>query len=220
MLRLSAFLVLAVAVSRVSAFAPACPSTSSGNNNGRISSSSTKLNANTAIDTSFMWNRGLNFGKGDFKFYAGFDRWMSVFPKEDQKAYPEVFNFPAGVYEIELTKPLGIVFEEIEKGKGLYVQDLVEGGNAAIQGIVQKDDVLVGMTATKVVGAKYERRLIPTRKFDFDTMVGAIESNQPRFGCETVILVFERPSQADPAKTDDFMAFFEPPFDTPWKQAQ
>lgn len=174
----------------------------------------------TAIDTSFMWNRGLNFGKGQFKFYKGFDQWMSVFPEEDRKEYPEVFNFPAGVYEVELEKPLGVVFEEIDMGKGLYVQDLVEGGNAERQGIIQQDDVLVGITATKVVGAKYERRLIPARKFDFDTMVGAVESNAPRFGCESVILAFERPSEADPAKTDEFMSFFEPPFDNPWKQQQ
>ena len=180
----------------------------------------TTMYATSTIDTSFMWNRGLNYGKGQFKFYSGFDKWMSVFPEEDRKAYPSIFNFPDGVYEVELQKPLGIIFEEIELGKGLYVQDLVEGGNADVQGIIKKDDVLVGITATKVVGAKYERRLIPCRGFSFDTMVGAVESNQPRFGCETVILAFERPSQADPAKTNEFMAFFEPPFDTPWKQAQ
>jgi len=210
---------LVVVSRRVGAFAPPLPAPSSINTrqNGRFA---TTLYANTAIDTSFMWNRGLNFGKGNFKFYKGFDQWMSVFPEEDRKAYPEVFNFPEGVYEVELYKPLGVVFEEIEKGKGLYVQDLVEGGNAAAVGVIAKDDVLIGITATKVVGAKYERRLIPCRGFNFDTMVGAIESNQPRFGCETVILMFERPSQADPAKTDAFMEFFEPPFDSPWKQAQ
>lgn len=217
------FLLLAVGLvvlsRRVEAFAPRRPS-SSGTSTRQDGRAATTLYAKTAIDTSFMWNRGLNFGKGNFKFYKGFDQWMSVFPEEDRKAYPEVFNFPEGVHEVELDKPLGIVFEEIEKGKGLYVQDLVEGGNAAAQGEIAKDDVLVGISATKVVGAKYERRLIPCRGFDFDTMVGAIESNKPRFGCETVFLVFERPSQADPAKTDALMDFFTPPFDNPWRQAQ
>ena len=207
----------------VGAFAPwlAVVSSKTLQNGSRTHfTTATIMYANSAIDTSFMWNRGLSFGKGQFKFYSGFDEWMRVFPKEDRQAYPELFNFPSGVYEVELQKPLGIIFEEIELGRCLRVQDLVDGGNAAAQGVVEKDDVLVGITATKVVGAKYERRLIPCRGFSFDTMIGAIESNQPRFGCDTVILVFERPSQASQAQTDDFMAFFEPPFDNPWKQAQ
>jgi hypothetical protein len=123
------------------------------------------------VDTSFMWNGGNSYGKGQFKFYAGFEKWMSVFPDEDRKANPELFNLPKGVYEVKLEKPLGIVFEEIDFGKGLYVQDLVDGGNADIEGSVQKDDILIGITAVKIVGAKFERRLIPCLGFDFDTMV-------------------------------------------------
>jgi len=145
---------------------------------------------------------------------------MSPFPDEDREAYPEIFNLPKGVYEVALAKPLGIVFEEIEAGKGLFVQDLVEGGNAAINGKVQIGDVLVGITAVKIVGAKYERRLIPARKFDFDTMVGAVASNDPKWDCNEVFLMFERPGEADSEKVDEFMAFFEPPFDNPWKQPQ
>lgn len=184
------------------------------------SSPSVALSA-TSIDTRFMWNSGLSFGKGPFYFYEGFDKYMSAFPDEDRDAYPEVFNFPPGVYEVALEKPLGIVFEEIEFGKGLYVKELVEGGNAARSGNIQPDDVLVGITAVKVVGAKYERRLIPARGFDFDTMVGAVESNADRFRCSNVFLVLERPSEADPKVTDEFMEFFEPPFEgNPWKQAQ
>jgi PDZ domain len=173
-----------------------------------------------SVDTSFMWNRGLNFGKGQFKFYDGFEKWMSVFPEEDRLAYPEVFAYPPGVYEVKLNKPLGIVFEEIEQRSGVYVKSLVDGGNAAKNGIIQSGDVLIGITAVKVVGAKYERRLIPARKFDFDTMVGAISSNDARYGCDDVILAFERPGVAVSEDVDTFMAFFEPPFDNPWKQQQ
>lgn len=174
----------------------------------------------TKVNTSFMWNRGLNFGKGDFKYYTTFKEWMDPFPQEDKDAYPEIFNVPKGVYEIRLDKPLGIVFEEIEIGKGVYVQDIIPGGNAAIEGTAKPGDILVGITAVKVVGAKFERRMIPARKFDFDTMVGAVSSNEPRYGCEDVILMLERPEEADPKVTDDFMDFFEPPFDNPWKQQQ
>lgn len=173
------------------------------------------------FNTEFMWNAGLNFGKGEFKFYEGFLNWMSPFPDEDKEAYPEIFNFPEGLYEVRLPKPLGIVFEEIQVGKGVYVQDLVPGGNAATEGTTQKNDILVGITAVKVVGAKYERRLIPARNFSFETMVGAVESNEPRFNCNDVILVMERPGEANSEEVQKFMEeLFEPPVDNPWKQRQ
>jgi hypothetical protein len=184
------------------------------------STSSSRLQATSSIDTRFMWNAGLSFGKGDFAFYANFDRFMSPFPHQDKDANPDIFNLPKGVYEVILPKPLGIVFEEIEEGRGLYVQELVEGGNGAQSGMIQPGDVLVGITAIKIVGAKYERRLIPARNFDFDTMVGAVESNKPKFGCSDVVLMFEKPDVANAQEVQSFMSFFEPPFDNPWKQRQ
>jgi hypothetical protein len=145
---------------------------------------------------------------------------MEPFPEQDRQSYPEIFALPVGVYEVALPKPLGIVFEEIDVGRGLYVKDLVEGGNARDDGTVRPGDVLVGMTAVKVVGAKYERRMIPARRFDFDTMAGAVASNESRWGCADVLLLLERPGEADPAVVDAFLQFFEPPFDNPWKQQQ
>lgn len=172
------------------------------------------------FSTSGMWTSGLNFGKGNFRFYTGFENFMSPFPQEDRQEFPEIFALPQGVYEVALAKPLGIIFEEINVGSGVYVQDLVEGGNAQRSGKIQKGDVLVGITAIKVVGAKWERRMIPARNFDFETVVGAIGSNDPKWGCSNVILMFERPAEADATKTDSFLDFFEPPFDNPWKQKQ
>jgi len=102
----------------------------------------------------------------------------------------------------------------------LLRSDLVEGGAAERQGKIQKGDILVGVTAVKVIGAKWERRLLPARPFDFDTVVGAISSNDMKWGCDDVILMFERPDEADSAKTDDFMLFFNPPGDSPWRQQQ
>lgn len=164
-----------------------------------------------ALTVPGMWGGGLNFGKGDFAFYRSFDAFMKPFTREDREAFPEVFNLPKGVYEVSLTKPLGIVFEEIEAGKGIFVQDLVEDGFAARQGKIQPGDVLVGVTAVKVVGAKWERRLIPARNFDFDTVLGAVGSNEPKWGCSDVVLMFERPGESDPVVVDAFMDFFEPP---------
>jgi hypothetical protein len=152
------------------------------------STSRPSISALQAFDVSGMWTSGLSFGKGEFKFYKSFQSWMSVFPEDDRKSFPEIFNLPKGTYEVIMNKPLGIVFEEIEPGKGVFVQDLVEGGNAERQGVILKGDILVGVTAVKVIGAKWERRLLPARPFDFDTVIGAISSNEPKWGCDNVVL--------------------------------
>ena len=68
------------------------------------------------------------------------------------------------MYEVLLPKPLGIVFEEIQPmlPKGVRVAELVEGGNAEkAETPIKEGDVLVGVTGVKVVGAKYERQIIP-----------------------------------------------------------
>jgi hypothetical protein len=168
-----------------------------------------------ALSVPGLWTSGLNFASGSFGFYRSFDSFMRPFTPEDREAFPEVFNIPKGVYEVSMRKPLGIVFEEIEAGEGVYIQDLVEGGLADRQGKLQIGDILVGCTAIKVVGAKWERRLIPARRFDFDTTVGAIGSNEGKWGCDDVVLMFERPGEADPKAVKTFFEFFEPPFDNP-----
>jgi len=184
------------------------------------SSSSFDTSCHETLTVPGMWGSGLNYGKGDFKFYRSFDSFMSPFTDEDKADFPEIFTLPKGVYEVIMTKPLGIVFEEIEIGKGVFVQDLVEDGLAARQGTLQSGDVLIGVTAIKVVGAKWERRMIPARRFDFDTTVGAIGSNEPKWSCNDVAMLFERPGESVRTEVDAFMEFFEPPFDNPWKQQQ
>ena len=47
--------------------------------------------------------------------------------------------------------------------------------------------------------------------------VGAIGSNDQKWGCNNVILMVERPGEADSEEVDKFLEFFEPPADTPWK---
>ena len=145
---------------------------------------------------------------------------MSPFSEEDKQDFPELFRLPKGVFEVSMLSPLGIVFEEIEVGKGVYVQELVEGGNAERMGVIQPDDILVGVTAIKVVGAKWERRLIPAKDLSFDTVVGAISSNTPQWGCEDVVLQFMRPGEVDEEELKDHLDFFNPPGDSPWRQAQ
>ena len=54
--------------------------------------------------------------------------------------------------------------------------------------------------------------MIPARNFDFDTTVGAIGSNEPKWSCNDVILMFERPGDIVREEVDSFMEFFEPPF--------
>lgn len=191
--------------------------------NGFSPSTSTPIiTAKTALsaqfDTRTMWNNGNAFGKGDFKYYKSQKDWMSPFPQEDLQDYPELFTLPKGVYEISSVKPLGIIFEEIEIGRGVFVADLVEGGNAEVQGQVQKGDILIGVTAIKVVGAKWERRLIPARDLSFDVVVDAIGSNEMKWGCEDVVLQFERPSEVeDEQAIKDHLAFYNPPGDSAWR---
>lgn len=180
----------------------------------------------SALATSGLWNNGLSYGKGPFRFYYDFESWIEPFPLEDRQAYPELFNLPDGVYEISLPKPLGIVFEDRDgdndNGKnGVVVTDLVEGGAAERQGLVGVGDVLLGVTAVKVIGAKWERRLIPATAFDFDTTVNAIMSNEPKWGCDDVVMMLYRPSKVDDmGRVKEFLEFFEPPTNSMWKLPQ
>lgn len=184
-------------------------------------STPTALHMN-AISSSGLWNVGAQFGKGPFRFFRSLDEWMKAFPDEDRVAFPELFQLPTGVIEVSLPKPLGLLLEEVEPGRGVKVEGFVSDGNAErlASNLIQPGDVLVGITAVKIVGAKWERRMIPCRNFDYDAVVGAIISNDRKWGCEDVVLWLERPGLADPDKTNAFLEFYEPPFETPWKQRQ
>lgn len=166
-----------------------------------------------------LWNGGNQFGKGDFKFYRSFDSFTRTFTEEDRQEFKDVLTIPTGMYEVSMTRsaPLGIIFEEIEAGEGCFVQDIVEGGMADVQGRIKIGDILVGVTAIKVVGAKFERRMIPARTFNFDTVVGAISSNEQKWSCNDVVLMFERPEESNRDDVNTFMEFFQPPWDNPWR---
>lgn len=87
--------------------------------------------------------------------------------------YPEMFVLPKGVYEVALPRPLGIAFEEVTPGCGVLVDYVVEDGNAAASGKIEPGDVLIAVTACKVFGARYERKLLPAKRLDFDTIMYA-----------------------------------------------
>lgn len=142
---------------------------------------------------------------------------MAPFPAEDREEFPDLFVHPKGTFEVKLATPCGILFEEIEADKGVFVAGIVEGGNADRQGMIKEGDILVGVTAVRVSGAKWERRLLPCRNWGFDLVVNAIGSNEMKWGCENVILFFERPGECDSAATDKFLEYYEPPTDCPWK---
>ena len=154
------------------------------------------------------------FGKGEFRFYETFDTFMSPFPDEDRELYPEMFRLPDGVYEVALQRPLGIAFEENVGGApmGVCVDYLVEGSNAEASGKIKPGDKLIAVTAVKVFGARFERKLIPATTLDFDMIMGAIGSNEPKWQCKNVILQFMRPDEADDKEVAEFLKFFEIPF--------
>lgn len=120
-------------------------------------------------------------------FYVSHDSPEPYGPKGGPAPLPE------GVYEISLQKPLGIGFEENDfPQRGVKVNMLVGGGNAEKSRAVQVGDQLVGVTGVRLVGAKHERQMFDCSKWDFDTVVDAIGSNEDRFGCADVVLQFQR----------------------------
>lgn len=157
------------------------------------------------------------FGKGPFRFYESFDTFMVAFPDEDREQYPEMFVLPKGCYEVALEKPLGIAFEEVKPGRGVLVDYLVEGSNAEKSGAIQPGDVLLAVTAVKVFGARYERKLIPAIDLDFDTIMGAIGSNQFKWKCKDVVMLMYRPSEADESEMRTFLEFFQIPPNNVWR---
>lgn len=86
-------------------------------------------------------------------------------------------------------------------------------------GEIQRNDVLIGVTAIKVVGAKWERRLLPAKDLSFDTIIDAIGSNELKWGCEDVVLQFMRPNECDEERLSEHLAFFNPPGDSAWRTA-
>ena len=139
---------------------------------------------------------------------------MSVFPDEDREEYPDMFELPEGCFEVALKRPLGIAFEEVVPGRGVLVDYLAEGGNAEASGKIEKGDVLMAVTAMKAPSSmsRFERKLIPCKNLDFDTIMGAIGTNAPP-RCSDVVLQFMRPSDADDKKVEEFLEFFEVPMD-------
>ena len=129
-----------------------------------------------------MLNNGGNFGQ---VFYMGYE----YAPPNGLGA-----KLPDGVCEVALQKPCGIVFEELDPNfaRGVKVLELVEGGNAAASGAVQAEDLLVGVSAVRFVGAKFERNMYDATKMDFDTVVDAIGSNEEKWNCNEVFLQFKR----------------------------
>ena len=61
--------------------------------------------------------------------------------------------------------------------------------------------------------SRFERKLIPATELDFDMIMGAIGSNEPRWQCKNVVLQFMRPADADEAQVKEFLKFFEIPYD-------
>ena len=115
----------------------------------------------------------------------------------EQYAYPNGPKKPleAGVFEVSLRRPLGIVFQEMgtdSKPLGVKVIEIAPDSNAAKNGAVSVDDVLVGVTAVRFVGAKFEREMYDASTWRFDRVVEAISSNEEKWRCDDVVLQFAR----------------------------
>jgi hypothetical protein len=170
----------------------------------------------------------MEFGKGFGSYYSGWDDFVSEYPEADRAAYPSLFVLPDGCYEVELDKPLGIAFIEGDDG-GVVVDYLVEGSNAEASGVIQPGDALLATTACMGRDGTFERKVIPSRYLDFDTIMNAIGSNEPKFNKQrknNVILQFARPgasyeNEGDPYDggkrgVKDYLDSLKFPADSPW----
>ena len=170
----------------------------------------------------------MEFGTGFGHYYSGWDDWVKEYPAADREAYPALFSLPDDCYEICLDQPLGIAFIENEAG-GVQVDYLVEGGNADKSKQIKPGDVLLATTAAMGRDGKFERKVIPSRYLDFDTIMDAIGSNAPKFHKKRkndVILQFARPTapmdnDGDPYDggkrgIKDYLESIKFPSDSPW----
>lgn len=170
----------------------------------------------------------MEFGKGFGSFYSGWDDWVKEYPQADRDAYPTLFELPEDCYEVELEKPLGISFIEGDKG-GVEVEYLVEGSNSDKSGVIKAGDVLLASTGCMGRDGTFERKMLPMRFQDFDTIMASIASNEPRFHKKrqnTVILQFARPTapyenDGDPYEggkrgITDYLESIKLPSNSPW----
>ena len=160
--------------------------------------------------------------------YAKQGRGRQFTSQEDRDAYPALFQLPEHCYEVKVDKPMGIAFIETSGG-GVEVEYLVEGSNAEKVGVIKPGDVLLATTACMGRDGTFERRVVPSRYLDFDTIMAAIGSNAPKFHKKRkndVILQFARPdapmdNDGDPYAggkrgVKDYLESIKFPSDSPW----
>ena len=118
----------------------------------------------------------------------------------------------------------------LHRACAVVVDFLVEGSNAEASGVISSGDTLLATTAALSIGPKFERKLIPSRYLDFDTIMGAIGSNEARYHKKRkndVILQFARPGAPYESDGDiyadgtrgvtDYLKSLEFPPDSPWR---
>ncbi len=108
-----------------------------------------------------------------------------------------------------MKQPLGIVLAEDVANRRVVVEEILPGGNADKLGRIAVGDVLVGCSAVTLKEAKmsgsFEKEGYGARPYDnwtevwistegleFDTVMAALGSNNPRWGIFNIELELER----------------------------
>ena len=108
-----------------------------------------------------------------------------------------------------IRQPLGIVLAEDAKNGRIVVEEVVSGGNAARDGRVAVGDVLTGCQAVTLKEAKmsgsFEKEGYGARPYDnweriwvdavglqYETVMSALSSNNPRWGISSIELELEQ----------------------------
>lgn len=121
---------------------------------------------------------------------------------------------PAGAggsrrYRVTIRQPLGIVLAEDAKNGRIVVEEVVSGGNAARDGRVAVGDVLTGCQAVTLKEAKmsgsfdkegygarpydnWERIWVDAVGLQYETVMSALSSNNPRWGISSIELELEQ----------------------------
>ncbi|MEW5302274.1 MAG: hypothetical protein WDW36_005075 [Sanguina aurantia] len=116
---------------------------------------------------------------------------------------------PGAKVKVVLRQPVGIVFAQKKATGPVIIDELVAGGAAALSGKLAVGDILINCSAVVLktgMEGKYEATgygdtpfnnwdtiNFPCEGQDFKSVMGALKSNNPRWGIFNVTMEFKKP---------------------------
>lgn len=120
---------------------------------------------------------------------------------------------PGKLYEVTLKMPIGVVFAQTQGPRSPTVVEAVTEGGSADRAGLRAGDVLVACSAVQLkagtegkfekegYGARpydnFETSIIDVQGLEFKTVMGALKSNNPRWGVTSVTLRIRRGASSE-----------------------